>query len=193
MKIFRLVRSRRAWALIPVMTLVLWFLFGHQRSDPFVIVSSDPKFEISARCTFGTNHIYYYGDLVDRMFDPAIKLLSRDGNQYPYRLRHETTNPGTMVWVRCDHPDDGRWPTTVMATPMGPVRTPVGRPSRFLGHWTDESGIKTLLEQKNFLHHYKGGYFVGSWLLPGSLESHRGSVLRIESTNGAEIVTLRGR
>jgi len=66
-----------------------------------------------------------------------------------------------------------------------------GAHRQFRARLMDAGGAETVLEQKGSLQHYKGGYYVGGWVLPGSLEDHRGSVLRIESTNRLEVVTFR--
>jgi hypothetical protein len=151
-------------------------------------VSSDKKFDISVMCTFGTNHVYYYGDAVDRLFDPAIRRWS---NTNAYRLRCQTDEPTTVVWVRLEHPDFAKPPPPV-ATPTGPVRWPtVGAHRQFRARLMDAGAAETILDLKGSLQHYKGGYYVGGWLLSGSLKDHRGNVLHIESTNGTEVVTFR--
>jgi hypothetical protein len=41
------------------------------------------------------------------------------------------------------------------------------------------------------MQHYQRKFYVMGWAVPGTLETHRGSLIRIESTNGTEAVTLR--
>jgi hypothetical protein len=183
---FHPLRARYVLLLIPVAVL-LCLLFSRSPSSPLVIVSSNANFGISAKCTFGTNHVYYYGDSVDRILDPAIRRWS-DTNAY--RIRLYSDQPSTVIWVRLDHPDYAK-PPPLVVTAIGPVRMPSGGQPQWRARLINGVGSETVLERKGSLQHYKGGYYVGGWLLPGSLEDHRGSVLHIESTNGMEVVTFR--
>jgi len=45
-------------------------------------------------CTFGTNHVYFYGE---NSLDPLIKRWT-DTNAY--RLRYTSHQASTVIWVR---------------------------------------------------------------------------------------------
>lgn len=180
-------RSRYLLLLIPVLAIVASLLFLFLRSSPLVTISSNAQFGITATCTFGTNHVYYYGDPVDRVLDPIIR---RGSNTNAYRLRVQTTEVTTVVWVRLENPSFAN-PPPLVASATGLVRMPTPDALRQFQARLIEVGGDSLLDLKSSLQHYKGSYCVGGWLLPRSLQAHRDSVLRIESTNGAEIVTLR--
>jgi hypothetical protein len=93
--------------------------------------------------------------------------------------------------VRLDHKDFARLPPLV-PTANGLVRMPArGAHPQFRARLVNEAGDETVLNQKRRLRHYKGGYYLGGWLLPGPPGACRGDVLHIESTNGTEVVTFR--
>jgi hypothetical protein len=147
-------------------------------SSPLQVMSCDSRFGITVRCTFGTNHVYYYGDLVDRITDPVIRRWSR--TPAPYRLQTRSDQPATIVWVRLDSREFAK------AQP--------GRPPRLNASLKDRTGVQTDLEQQpQSLIHYRRGFAVVGWLLPGPIESHQEGLLRVESTNGTEVVTFRVR
>ena len=62
-----------------------------------VLMVSPPvnrNFELFAMCTFGTNHVYFYGE---NSLDPLIKRWT-DTNAY--RLRYTSHQASTVIWVR---------------------------------------------------------------------------------------------
>jgi hypothetical protein len=80
--------------LLSTAAVAIWLLVFGSRSSPVVILSSNPAFRTAVTSTSGTNHVYYYGNAVDRILDLVIRLLS-DTNAY--RLLHHTDDPSTMV------------------------------------------------------------------------------------------------
>lgn len=168
-------------AVIVIAAFLVLFLILHSARMPLAIVSSDPNIQVSSVvCTFGTNHVYYHGDTWDKIMDPLITRLN-DTNAY--RLRCNTDDQSTVIWVRFVHPDYG----------IIPAQTPPrGHPMRFHAKLTDTNGVVTPLQSVNAsMQHYRRRFYVTGWAVPGKLETHQGSVIRIESTNGAEAVTLR--
>jgi hypothetical protein len=180
-------RARYVLLVIALAALLLGAPFLLRESSPLVAISSNKAFVVSSLCTFGTNHLYYYGDPIQRVFDPAITRLS-DTNAN--RLFFKTTNATTAIWVRLKNPAFAQRPPLVM-TPAGP--TPRPSPTahhKYTAHLI-ERGADTPLELKTSLIHYKGSYYVGGWLLSGSLADHPGALLRVEEATGPEIVTFR--
>ena len=182
-------RARYILVLVTIAVATLFVLLPRPGSSPLVVMSFDKKFGVSTLCTFGTNHVYYYGDSLDRVFDPAFrrwKLVETNA----YRLRYQSDHPATVVWVRFDHPDYAKQPPLV-ATPAGPVRLPAGGQPHFRARLINKAGAETVLDQVGSMQHYKRGFYVEGWLLRGSLEDHRDDLLLIDSTNNMEVVTFR--
>ncbi len=148
---------------------------------PLVIVSSDPNVNVSSVvCTFGTNHVYYWGGAVDRLMDPLVTRLSdRNANRMWCRTREGTT----VVWVRFVHPDYGIAP---------PQRPRIAPPGPFRAQLIGTNGAVTPLETVDALmQSYRHRFLVMGWEIAGQLEAHRGSQIRIEATNGIGSVTFR--
>ena len=169
--------------------VVLSLLLSRPPSSPLVVVFSDTKFRISSRCTFGTNHVSYYGDPVDRILDSALRRWS-DTDAWQ-RLRYQSDQPCTVVWVRFDHPDYAKPPMVLVATPFGPVREPVLSRQEFRARLVKPTGGEIVLDPVGSMEHYKRAFHVVGWRLTGSLEDHHGDRLCIESTNNLEVVTFR--
>jgi hypothetical protein len=112
----------------------------------------------------------------------------------PYRFIFNTPDSSAAVWVCVRHPDYGDVAarTTVVATPNGPVRLPVGGPIQFRALLRDSAtGAETVLERKAGGQLFKRELVICGYLLPGPLEGYHGTLLRIESTNREEVVTFR--
>ena len=162
-------------------------LFSLRRSEALPVLVSNPKFAIETTITFGTNHVYYYGDAVQRVFDPVITRVS-DTNAY--RLRHQTTQASTLIWIRLKHSDFSATPALI-ATPSGPVRKPVGRIPEFRAVLKDPTGGETVLERSEVVQQFKQAVIIGGYLLPKPLHTYRGGTLRLESGDREEIATFR--
>jgi hypothetical protein len=190
-----MVNYRRYWkvcclVLAAATVIVVIVFFRRPVSSSLSVVSANPQFRVLSCCTVGTNHVYYYGDYMDRVLEPFIRGLRLKPQSV--RMRYDTTTQTTMIWVRFQHPDYGKVPPNrTMATPTGPVRTFVGPPPQFRARWIDQHGLTTNLDQKESFQSFHGKYCIGGWLLSGTLEDHHGSELHIASTNGTEVVTLR--
>jgi len=79
-----------------------------------------------------------------------------------------------------------------VTTPSGTARYPIGDIPRFRVLLRNLStGAETMLERKQGIQLFKERAVISGYLLPGRLEDYRGSFLRIESTNGEEVVTFR--
>ena len=69
-----MITPRRFWTccglvLIPIAMIALFVLLSSVEPSPLPVVSYNANFGVSVRCTFGTNHVYYYGDRLDRLLD----------------------------------------------------------------------------------------------------------------------------
>jgi hypothetical protein len=108
-------------------------------------------------------------------------LKTRLDDTNAYRLRCSTESQATVVWVRFVHPDYGIIP---------PLLT--GPPERFRAELTDSNGTTIPLQSVRVrMQSYQRGFYVAGWSVPGALETYRGNLIRISSTNGNEAVTLR--
>jgi hypothetical protein len=186
----RPLRARYVVLLVLVAALTVCTVFMLSPSNRVVIISSNTNFKISATCTFGTNHVYFYGNALE--LDPAIKRWT-DTNAY--RLRYASTQAGTVIWVRLVQRDDVK-PSPV-ATTNSLIRMPEGGYSRLRARLISSAGTESVLAADGRLKHYNptrtGGCYVEGWLLVGSPEDHRGSVLKIDSPDGMAIATLHVR
>ena len=172
-------------AVVAVALLVLFVL----RQSALPVLASDPNFGVTTTITVGTNHVYYYGDTIQSIFDPVITRLS-DTNAY--RLRKETSQPSTMIWIRLKHPDFRLGPSVLIPGPSGPVRKNLDRAPAFRAILKDPTGKETVLERSPALHHFKQKVVVGGYLLPGPLDPWRGGTLLLESpTNREPIASFR--
>jgi len=146
-----------------------------------MVVSSDPNIKVcSIVCTFGTNHVYYYGDSVDRLMDP---LTTRFRDKDASRLRCSTPENSTVVWVRFVHPSYGvprfRGSTVVPST-------------TFRAQMVDTNGAVILLQALDTLRQdFHSQSLIMGWEVAGKLEAHQGSTIRIEGTNGIGPIILR--
>ncbi len=153
---------------------VVLFQLARPAKPPLMIVSSDPKFRVSIGCTVGTNHAYYIGGLWGRVPNPLTH------KEY---LRCNTDQKSTVIWVRFSHPSFGAVPTTR----KGPPQLFNVRLMRSGGEVVPLTVVDTGYQD------FKHRYFVTGWVVPGPLEKYGGSLVRIESTNGNEVVTFRVR
>jgi len=171
----------RALVFVVLTVLAVGLILIYRRAQmPLAIVSSNPKMQVSTVCTFGTNHVYYYGNIGNQIMDPLETRLS---NTNANRLRCNTDAPSTVIWARFLDADYGIIP---------PQKPPSGIPMRFQARLTDSNGAVMMLPAVNArMQHYQRKFYVMGWTVPGVLEAHRGSLIRIESTNGTEAVTLR--
>jgi hypothetical protein len=177
------VRTGLALVIVLFAAGVTVFLLVRPVSMPLTIVSSGPDVRVvSIICTFGTNHVYYYGDGMDQIMDP---ITTRLGDTNAYRLRCATDQPSTVVWVRFTHLDYG-----VIPPRTSPAMPPI-IPPRFRASLTEGSGATTNLELESTLQHFRRQFYVAAWALPGPLDAHQGGTIRIEFTKGTEAVTLR--
>jgi len=193
MSAYRRFLFRCGLVVVPVVVVGALALLWSSHPSPLPIVSSNARFGVTLRCTFGTNHMHFYGGPLDGLLDPAITRLSPNPNP-PNRLSFDTADPSTALWVRVTHPDYGNVAarSVVVATPTGPARYPIGDIPRFRALLRSPStGAETTLERKTGIQQFNKRCVISGFSLPGSLETHRGSVLRIESTNGEEVVTFR--
>jgi len=105
-------------------------------------------------------------------------LETRLSNTNANRLRCNTDAPSTVIWARFEDDDYG-------------IKPPGGIPMRFQARLTNTNGGVTMLPAVNArMQHYQRKFYVTGWAVPGTLETHRGSLIRIESTNGTEAVTF---
>jgi hypothetical protein len=147
------------------------------------------NFEMFAMCTFGTNHVYFYGE---NSLDPLIKRWT-DTNAY--RLRYTSHQASTVIWVRLlerDHTGRSRGVTT-----NGLVQFPEGGYSHLRARLISRAGTEMVLAstgQSRYLtpSSTRKGHLEG-WLLPTPLDDQRGSVIQIESPDGIPIGTLNLR
>ena len=178
--------------LVPIGVTVMTFLFWASQSRPLSIVSSDPNLGVAVRCTFGTNHVYS-GDFLDRLMtvSPGGMLRRWSQNQTTSRPQpvsmFSSPQPSTAVWVRLQHQRFGKVATQTPVVPIGAVL-------RFRGVIKHPStGIETILEHQSLIRQYNRRSVTAGFLLHGGLDAYRGGVLRIEATNGDEVVTFRIR
>ena len=70
---------------------------------PLDVLSTEPGLQVkSVACTFGTNHLYYYGNSLTRFADPIlIPLIGLNVSRIPCT----TETPSTVVWVRFALPE----------------------------------------------------------------------------------------
>ena len=164
---------------VALIVLAVGFIFVFRRSQmSLAIVSSNPKVQVSTVCTFGTNHVYFTGTIGNRILDPLETRLS-DTNAN--RLRCNFDTPSTVIWARFVDADYGIRPPRL-----------VGPPVRFQARLTDTNSGVTMIPAVNARYQdYQRKFYVTGWVVRGALEAHRGSLIRIESTNGTEAVTLR--
>ena len=152
--------------------------------SPLSIVWEDASFHVSTQITQGTNHVYFYGDAAARVMDPVIRQWN---DKTASRLHHEMEHPGTVVWVRFEHPDLGTRPPAA----TGPT---VGRSfPRFRALLGNSTNSLIQLEGVGNVHDYRHSLYVCGWLVPGLAASHSGETIQVELTNGVSVATLRFR
>src|SRR6266446_5748078 len=94
----RILRTGYVIVLLLAAAVVAYLLSSGPPSRPLVMLSSNARFVgISAKCTFGTNHVFHYGDSADHTVDLLIGRLSE---KYADRIQAYTTEPSTVLWVR---------------------------------------------------------------------------------------------
>src|SRR5438477_12832666 len=98
--------SLKFWRRLGIVALIMAALAGVAivcslpPSSPLVMVSSNARFiGISAKCTFGTKHRYFFGGLVGR--DHGWR---GQWHYYTSWLRASTPALSTVVWVRLRDP-----------------------------------------------------------------------------------------
>jgi hypothetical protein len=184
-----LLRSRHGLLLVLGAGIATSLLLALLLPRPLVIVSSNASFKISAKCTFGADHVYFYGDGLDNFLDPAIKRWT-DTNAY--RLRYHADQKVTVLWLRLIQRDSAK-----LSAVASSARMPEGGYSRLRARLIDTRGAETILPTNGRLQYYRplrtGGCYVEGWVLPKSLEDYRGSTLHIEAPDGMSLASFRVR
>ena len=159
---------------------------------PLVVISSAPRIDLSSVvCTAGPKHEYYYGNVFTRLMDPLLRRLN------PNACRLSWTTYNTVVWCRFDHLDFGVLPTS---RPLFGLDIP-----SISAHLLDTNGTVILYAQlidangavsrlqrvSARILDRRRKYLVNAWEVPGQLEAHRGSTIRIEANNGIGTVILK--
>jgi hypothetical protein len=170
---------------------ILLFVTVHSAKTPLVIVSSGPNIRVSSVVrTFGTIHWHSLGSTRDIALDWVSRVLHDLQWIGPVHSRSSRTitftpQKSTVIWVRLVHPGFG-------LVPSGRVVNT--QPVRFVARLTNTNGVAAQLTDANGRYQdYRQKSVVAGWIVPGELESHLGSLIRIEFTNGNEAVTLRVR
>ncbi len=159
-------------ALCLIIVLALWHQPGTMNLE---IVSSDSNIQVSVSHTFGTNHVYFFRDALGKRVD---SLLSQFMSRPRFALDWSTNIPSSVIWVRCTRPG-----ISLNNRPISPWEL-------FQGELSVAGGRVAPLKPLPLLS-YADGFYVTGWLLSGDLKTNRQSLLRITSTNGNEIVTIR--
>ena len=183
-------------SLLLVLLVAVLFLCWSSPGSRLAVVSANASLvDISAGCTFGTNHLYVFGGPFDRFLDAANRLAKRSpsplmpgglGPRYESHLETHTPYPSSVIWAGFRDPAFA----TSHPTFVVPMRSPQAF-RQFRGRLTDKDGKETSLETVGVMQDALHGYFVGGWCVPGPLEAHQGATLRIELTNDVHIVTFR--
>ncbi len=140
---------------------------------PLDVLSSEPGRQVKlVACTFGTNHLYYFGGAWDRLVDP---ILIRLVGPTVFRLPCATETPSTVVWVRFGSPE---------------FRFQTNYSEMFRAEIEDTNGVVSVLKAGSRMMFANDQYIIG-WPLSGELASHRGDVIRVRSTNGNGAATFR--
>lgn len=158
-----------------------WALFLRGSKDPIEIISRDGDVRITESVlTTGFNHLYYFGEGLDRLWDPIGNRLSdSDVN----RMRYVTSGNTAVLWLRFIHPDYAIAPPL----PTGSLAL-----APFRAEWIDTNGGRTDLMQIDAqVQNYLGGYIVLGWELPRHLSDLRHGTLKLEATNGTGSAVLR--
>ena len=178
-------------SVLVVVAFIAGGLWYDSQGGPFIVVSAKPKLSVTYLRTEGTNHRYYYGGFLNRIIDPIERRLVPGAN----RLGFITTNKTGVLWVRLAHSDFGNIPPmrfVTAGTKAFPI--PAGPTVEFRAEWVDSSGAKTELARiPTCAQNFRGRFWLGGWFLPDNIESHRGTCIHIESTNGTELATFRVR
>src|SRR5512136_3042973 len=94
------VTRRQLWiagGILLAACFALWMAFRPER-PALAVVSTGPNIKVpSVVCTFGTNHMYYYGGAVDRLIDSLIPSRREKNAAW---LRWHSARDSTVVWVR---------------------------------------------------------------------------------------------
>ena len=182
------VKTPRFLLLILVALSVICIVLLIGASPRFMIVGPDTNFAVYAKCTFGTNHVYFYGDA---SLDPLIKRWT-DTNAY--RLRYTCQQPKTVIWLQLLQRDGGD-ASRLKSTDS--VQIPEGGWTHLRARLISTAGTETLLATTHCSHYLtptatSRGHVEG-WLLEGALKNHRGSVVQIESPDGRTMASLKIR
>jgi hypothetical protein len=161
-------------------------LFALLRPQPLVTLFTDPQFQISAKCTFGIHHEYYYGNAIEGdHLDPLVRLVT---DRKAYRLHYDSREPTCVIWVRVIQPKR-----------IGHgADMPEGGFGELQAHLTTEEGDEMPLRSNGNLQHYqpfsKGpGLFFEGWKLPGQISEYHGSSLEILTREGLELAKFKVR
>jgi hypothetical protein len=179
-------RSPLRTAIIFIIALLSVGIVGRfvlRRPAPLTLISSATNVHVaSIVCTFGTNHVYYYGSPLSKIMDPLETRLSTTNAN---RVRCTTDQNSTVVWVRFVGSEYGIIP------PRNTAGVPMVGPNRFRTSLMETNGIAIYLTPKNTMQHFRQRFYVTSWELPGTLTDHHGGILRVEYTNGTEAATFQ--
>jgi hypothetical protein len=191
-------KARCGVAIFVLAVCIALLVAGRLIKTPLQVVSSGSTTRVvSVACTFGTNHEYFYGGFGYKAVDSIARVLEKirnlPVNADAHRLRSSTLKTSTVVWVRFQSPSFGLALGRVVPSPlagMGPVFQSGPVPVRFLAQLKDIHGVvTTLADSDSRCQDFKHQTYITGWTVPGSLQS--GSTIRIESTNGDEVVTFR--
>jgi hypothetical protein len=173
-------------ALIFIIALVAVGIVGRivlRKPSPLTLTSSATNVHVaSIVCTFGTNHVYYYGNPLSKLMDPLETRLSTTNAN---RVRCTTDQDGTVVWVRFAGSEYGIIP------PRTPAGAPMVGPDRFRASLTETNGKAIFLTRKNTMQHFRQKFYVQSWELPGSLTDHPGGIFQVDFVDGKTAATFQ--
>jgi hypothetical protein len=177
------IRRRQLWIAGAILLVSCFALLLASRPPrpALLLVSSEPNIKVSSIiCTFGTNHVYYYGGKVDRLIDSLIPKR-RDKNAA--WLRWHSTENSTVLWVRFVHSSYG------VPRFQGAAVVP---PPLFRAQMVDTNGVVTRLQAiETFHQEFPSKSLIMGWEFAGQLKDHHRSTIRLEGTNGIGSVTLQ--
>ena len=186
----RLVRNSLLAVAALGLLLGIWLLVGQQ--SRFKVVSYGPGVtRASARCSFGTNHVFFVGTLWDKLVGPLEATLNPRAKR---ALEFGTEAPATMLWISYVHPENG-YPVGFAKgrVTAGAPLPAVFRPPTLRAQWVTAAGDTNDLVQRTCGRHYPQNLCYSAWIIPGRIEDQSGGRIRLEFTNGVEVAVFRLR